>query len=624
MLTFFIDPYEEEMISSLFARYHFYNGNIDKNDTIEELLGERNITAFKMFPSRLNYLETQVENPKYKADYFIYKHTIFPVHSVFLTKEKQSTVINYMKEKGSDKVNLVLGISTSKLDVRKGYRYCPLCVEEEINKHGEAYFHRMHQIQGVLVCEKHECTLIDYVEKYKSEIEFTRLRYENILLNNKILFYDEDLNDKLVKIAKAIKFVINTEYLRYSKENIVDKLYKYLDKKGYLTQSRIIRQDKLSLDLKYYYGENIFNILNLKINKGGNYWVRSIFSKSRASLNPVETILLILFLSNSDIEEFFQYEDDETLPFGNGPWPCLNPVCSNYKKNVINKIKIENAYRSRLPNGIFRCEVCGYTYRRKGPDKLESDIYRIDKVLEFGLVWKSEFEKAIERKEKKKDIIKRFRVYEKFVDYYKKNGLFITRSYSTRLGCTEEHFEEYTNDIREYIKEHHGCNKSKVQKEMGKQVGWLIYNYPEWLVENLPKAQKYKSYSKGNDYKKIDEELLEKVNSIYNELIKAKTPRRITITFIERVLNEKINRKLDKLPKTKALVDTVLENVDQYSIRRVTEYCNGLINENKCIARHEVIIKTAISYSLISDECKKDIDIIIENYHNRVLNSNYK
>ena len=96
MLTFFIDPYEEEMISSLFARYHFYNGNIDKNDTIEELLGERNITAFKMFPSRLNYLETQVENPKYKADYFIYKHTIFPVHSVFLTKEKQSTVINYM------------------------------------------------------------------------------------------------------------------------------------------------------------------------------------------------------------------------------------------------------------------------------------------------------------------------------------------------------------------------------------------------------------------------------------------------------------------------------------------------------------------------------------------------
>lgn len=621
MLTFFTDPYDDELISSIFARYHLYSGNIDKNDTIEELQGERNIIAFTMFPSRLNFLASQIDNHNYTADQFIYKNTIFPLYSVFLSKNKHNIVINYMKEKGSDKIYHNLGISTSKIDKRKGYRYCPLCAAEEVNLYGEVYFHRMHQVQGVLVCEKHECRLLDYEEEYKSEIEFTRFEYENVQIIKKPIYYEKNINKVLVQIARAVKYIIQLEYLKYSREYVLDKLYKLLDSKDYLTINGGIKQTALTLDFKNYYEEKLLVLLNSQVNLDKSDWIRSIFTKARCSSQPIRTILLILFLTNNQIDKFFCETKKEELTFGEGPWPCLNPICDFYKKNIINTIKIEKAYKSRLHNGIFKCKYCGYTYRRKGPDKDIVDIYIKDKVLEFGPLWEKEFKKAVQRNDKKKDIKERFEVYDRFIDYYKKNNSFIPRDHKTKLGNTQDNFEKYTNNIKEYMKKNSKSSKSDIMKHMSKEVGWLRYNYPEWLQENLPKASTRKNYSKKKDYKEFDDEMVEKVKNVYEQLIVVKKNRRITITLIERLLNEKINRKIDRLPKTKAFLQEILENVDQYSIRRVREYCNELLEKSAYIARYDIINRTAISRKLISNECKKEIDEIIIEYHRKLFES---
>lgn len=41
MLPFFTSPYPNELLYSAIARYHFYSGNLDCNDTLEELFGRR-------------------------------------------------------------------------------------------------------------------------------------------------------------------------------------------------------------------------------------------------------------------------------------------------------------------------------------------------------------------------------------------------------------------------------------------------------------------------------------------------------------------------------------------------------------------------------------------------------
>ncbi len=45
MLPFFTNPYPDELLYSAVARYHFYSGNIDCKDTLEELFGSRSVIS---------------------------------------------------------------------------------------------------------------------------------------------------------------------------------------------------------------------------------------------------------------------------------------------------------------------------------------------------------------------------------------------------------------------------------------------------------------------------------------------------------------------------------------------------------------------------------------------------
>ena len=52
-------------------------------------------------------------------------------------------------------------------------KYCPLCVQEDRDKYGEAYWHRKHQIRNMLVCPKHHSYLEESDVLAKSEKVFT-------------------------------------------------------------------------------------------------------------------------------------------------------------------------------------------------------------------------------------------------------------------------------------------------------------------------------------------------------------------------------------------------------------------------------------------------------------------
>lgn len=71
------------------------------------------------------------------------------------------------------------------------------------------------------------------------------------------------------------------------------------------------------------------------------------------------------------------------LPFGEGPWPCLNIAADHYREKTIKSTTVSRCIRKKRTLGSFSC-VCGYEYQRYGPDQLTSDIYRADKVITCG------------------------------------------------------------------------------------------------------------------------------------------------------------------------------------------------------------------------------------------------
>ena len=62
MLDFFTDPYKDELLYSAIARYHYYSGNNDYKDTIEECFGKRTMVPVFEFGGRLEFPASQLSS----------------------------------------------------------------------------------------------------------------------------------------------------------------------------------------------------------------------------------------------------------------------------------------------------------------------------------------------------------------------------------------------------------------------------------------------------------------------------------------------------------------------------------------------------------------------------------
>ena len=71
MINFFTDPYENELLYSCIVRYHFYSGNTNFKDTIEECFGKRTIIPTFEFGGRIEYLTKELSK-EYDSNKFIY------------------------------------------------------------------------------------------------------------------------------------------------------------------------------------------------------------------------------------------------------------------------------------------------------------------------------------------------------------------------------------------------------------------------------------------------------------------------------------------------------------------------------------------------------------------------
>jgi len=76
------------------------------------------------------------------------------------------------------------------------------------------------------------------------------------------------------------------------------------------------------------------------------------------------------------------------LPFGSGPWPCLNSASEHLGQRLITRVELSTTTRRRrrVPLGTFRC-LCGFAYSRVGPDRSPLDQYHIDAYVGFGDQW---------------------------------------------------------------------------------------------------------------------------------------------------------------------------------------------------------------------------------------------
>ena len=151
MVNFFPTPYPDELLYSTLARYCIRSGNIREIHNFEDLFGTRNCIEAMELPTQLDALIRNMPvNTKYTAEYFIFKHTLFPFLAAFIPQERAKKIIQTMRN-GEGAVSYIrIGLISNSITLNKYFRFCHKCFKEDIEAFGEPYWHRSHQITGYL------------------------------------------------------------------------------------------------------------------------------------------------------------------------------------------------------------------------------------------------------------------------------------------------------------------------------------------------------------------------------------------------------------------------------------------------------------------------------------------
>lgn len=582
-MHFFTDPYKDELIYSAIARYHYYTGNIDCRDTLEELFGKRSIIPSLEIGSNLNALAKNLGS-RYTADSIIKNHTIFPFYSPFLPKGRKKELLREIKNEDGNGIYTKIGIIAGSICKKKGIYYCPNCAVKEIQEYGEAYIHREHQLQGVYVCPHDGAELKRYpVDKSNfSRIEFIRLDRKLLDLNNLTLI-DNRYYDKLYKISRDAYYLLQANLQNASKDVILNKYKNILYSKGLTTSNKRVKQLDLYEEFISFYGNDFLEKMESSIDNDDEYnWLRVITRDLKRTVHPIRHLLFINFLEQ-DISKFFKDINKEFAPFGEGPWLCLNSAADHYRQRVVNDLRITEDYKTRVPVGTFTCE-CGFIYSRKGPDKTEQDRYKIGRIKNFGPVWENKLKGYLkENKYGLREIARLMRCDPKTVlkfdslfkiNYFKNQTKQI--NHNNKSVCYDK-TEEYKQNILEVIQTNPKLSRTEIRKICKKQYEYIYRKDKAWLLNNLPQKVRTDNNKIKVDWNKRDLEILKLIKAKYQEMINEKPSIRITISSIGKRADvlAALEKNIDKLPDTKEYLNKITETVEGFQIRR----CKNIIDD---------------------------------------------
>lgn len=593
MIHFFTDPYKDELIYSAIARYHYYTGNIDYKDTLEELFEKRSIIPSLEIGSYMDVLANNLGG-RHKAENIIRNHTIFHFYAPFLPMKRKNELLEEIKYEDGSGLYSKLGMVAGSICRKNGIYYCPSCAQKEIDKYGEAYIHKEHQLQGVFICPHHGIELKKYsVDKTNSS------RIEFIRLDNKLLDLEDVRGvssayyDKLYKISKDAYHLLQLDLDYISKEKLLKRYKNMLYEKGLTTTSKRIKQRELYEEFIGFYGREFLKLMESDIDNDDEYnWLRVATRDVSRSVHPIRHLLLINFLDDN-IERFFSNINDVFSPFGNGPWPCLNKAADHYKRNVINDVKITEDYKTRVPVGTFSCN-CGFVYSRKGPDKSGEDKYKIGRVKRFGGVWEEKLKEHLSNQ--KYGVIELAKIMACDPKTIVKYGELLNEDcFSNSIDNTDERkidkqndvniMELYKKQILMYIDENPSLTRTQVRDNCKKEYIYLYRKDKNWLYINLPKKIKEIHSNKVVEWDKRDEELLVIIKAKYEAWIYENVDIRITISSLGKALGvlSVLEKRIDKLPITKEYLNKILESVEEFQLRR----CKKII-DNKIESRDQI------------------------------------
>jgi hypothetical protein len=303
MISFFPQMYEDEILYSVIARYHKFSANSQITDSVRDLFGVNRVRATVALNRRLGFLAEQTKIFGVSFEDLLINHTFFPVYSVFQTQGTIDKTIDWALSDTSYNPYSALGITYKDSKPIAHLRFCPQCLCQEKSLYGEGYWHRTHQMIGVLMCEKHGCLLCE------SDVPMSSSEYNNYVCIEDARICTEEkgiiLNSREQDLAIKISQNYNLLYSYYNEvreQHLRDIGFKRtylfgLKEKGYTTPNHCIRNQNLKDDFIEFFG-TLLDVLNMGFSTSTSVaWPIKMYRQDPTKKsNVIRHILFSLFL----------------------------------------------------------------------------------------------------------------------------------------------------------------------------------------------------------------------------------------------------------------------------------------------------------------------------------------
>lgn len=298
MIAVFPDGYPDELLASIIARYRVWSGTPGWKTIAADLLGGS--TAVMDLPAHLEALVRALPpDCVHTADEFIDVHTLLPYYAPFLPPSREKRVRQMMLSDCGDGIAVTVGVVASTVARPAALHYCPECVRADAAQFGEPYWHRSHQLPGVLLCERHAVLLesgaarvVDPDSRYVYELIPASARTQPARKG-----IEMPHSDLLSGIASSSASLLNWRGQPPGLSALRDRYLALLQQKGFVTSNGRVRMTSLIESfVPEVGGTELLELVGCGLAPSQDNWLARLVRKPRAAQHPLHHLLMLQFL----------------------------------------------------------------------------------------------------------------------------------------------------------------------------------------------------------------------------------------------------------------------------------------------------------------------------------------
>lgn len=283
-------PYPNELIYSVIARHGLHSGIISPKELLREVFGNTCIIATIDLSSHLNIIANFYPKPlQISPTLLLYKHTLFPLYAPFIGEEKRQQLVTELTLSDKSFAHLSTGQVASRVKQPKFLRYCPACVEKQLEEYGECYWNRLWQVAGCECCSLHGFLLDTIIQRHNKH----RHVFHPATHRTLPILPQENNNSRELLIAKSLEELLSLSPQISPEIEQWGIYYQQLAHDLGLSKKSRVNHEKVKERVLSFWGEKWLLEHNLQIESSEYNWLLNAFRKHRKTFSYLEHLVVL-------------------------------------------------------------------------------------------------------------------------------------------------------------------------------------------------------------------------------------------------------------------------------------------------------------------------------------------